>query len=401
MARRWSAILYYSGLILAGLGALSQSKELMAGGTLAVALGYGLTDYFSARPDSITPMTINALVFGVWIGLGHLVACFVVNTRYEATFYSYAAMDFLLEAQYLATLTVIVPLVTYRWFTTLQGGSRRFLPRVPAVALEVSDRTLLICCLALLAFDSAGKLFTFSFEFLGTLAGFLSKSSEIAIFLLTWHWLGPSPTLPKWTRGLLGLWIIFDVVYAAAFSYMRGEMAAPLFAFFLAFLLRKLVTKRVAVIASLVIVVFGGVYKIIGETRGSGIFGSERFEIIREEFLSYGSDGNRTPKDQRDDFPLMPLIARGCHFGQLSQVVRIADAEGYYYGATLEYLSYAFIPRIIWPEKPLITPGQWFAEKIGRGSQISETQFSNSIDMSVAGELYLNFGWAGAIVGEG
>jgi hypothetical protein len=93
------------------------------------------------------------------------------------------------------------------------------------------------------------------------------------------------------------------------------------------------------------------------------------------------------------------LIARGCNFGQLSQVARIADEEGYYYGGTLEYLSYVFIPRIIWPEKPLITPGQWFAEKIGHGTQLSSTGFSNSINMSVAGELYLNFGWVGAVGG--
>jgi len=103
--------------------------------------------------------------------------------------------------------------------------------------------------------------------------------------------------------------------------------------------------------------------------------------------------------DKAGESALMVLIARGCNFGQLSQIARIADEEGYYYGTTLEYLSYAFIPRLIWPEKPLITPGQWFAEKIGHGSRLSDTSFSNSINMSVAGEFYLNFGWLGAIGG--
>ena len=399
MARKFSVFFYYFGIVLTVVGALGQSKELMAGGTLAVALGYGLTDYFSAGADSITPMTINALFFGVWIGLGNLIACFVVNTPYEETFYSYSAMDFLLEAQYLAVLTVVVPLVSYRWFARLHKVPRRFLPHVPGVAVEVSDKTLLIFCLALFGFDWAARLFNIPLESLGTFAGFLSKTSELAIFLLTWHWLGPAPTLPKWTRWLLILGLTFDVVYSAMFSYMRGEVAYPLFAFFLAFLMRKAVTRRVVVIASLVLIVFSFFYKVTGDTRGEDIFGTERIEVILSGFLGDHSDSVLAGNNEGGDSALMSLIARGCNFGQLSQVARVADEEGLYYGRTLEYLSYAFIPRLIWPEKPLITPGQWFAEKIGHGSRISETQFSNSINMTVAGELYLNFGWFGAVAG--
>ena len=195
-----AVILYYLGLLLTVVGAIAQSKELMAGGTLAVALGYGVRDYSGVRPDSITPMTIYAFVFGTWIGLGHLVACFAIGTAYEETFYSYAAMDFLLEAQYLAVLTVVVPLVSYRWFEKLHRVPRRFAPRVQNVAIEVSDRTLLVVCLAMLVVDLAVKVYGFQLEFLGTLGGFLAKTSEISIFLLAWHWIGPSPTLPKWTR---------------------------------------------------------------------------------------------------------------------------------------------------------------------------------------------------------
>ncbi len=398
-ARKVSIGLYYFGILLAIVGALSQTLELMAAGTLATALGYALRDYFSARPDSISPMTVNALFFGVWIGLGHLIACFVVGTVYEETFYSYSAMNLLLEAQYLATLTVIVPLVGYRWFARLHLVPRRFLPRVPAVAVEVSDKTLLILCLAMFAFDWAAKLFNIPLESLGTFASFLSRTSEVAIFLLAWHWLGPSPTLPKWTRWLLILGLTLDVVYSAMFSYMRGEVAYPLFALFLAFLLRKAVTKRVVAIACVVIFVFAVIYKSNGETRGQGIFGLERVEILLKEFRLDRADSNLVGADKGGDSALMVLLARGCNFGQLSQVARIADEEGYYYGTTLEYLSYAFIPRLIWPEKPLITPGQWFAEKIGHGSRLSDTSFSNSINMSVAGELYLNFGWMGAVGG--
>jgi O-antigen polysaccharide polymerase Wzy len=396
--RKFSIGLYHIGIALAVVGAVLQSIELMAGGTLATALGYGLRDYFSARPDSITPMTINALVFGVWMGTGNLMACFVIGTKYETTFYSYSAMNYVLEAQYLATLSVIVPLVSYPWFAKLQAVPRRFLPRVPGVRIEISDKALSILCVALFVFDWTTKLINIPLEFMGTFASFLSSTSAIAIFLLTWHWLGPNPTLPKWTRWILILGIAIDVTYAGLFSYMRGPVAYPLFIFFLAFLLRKAVTKRVLAITCVVVFAFAILYKTVGETRGQGIFGLERVEILLKEFRLDRPGGNLSGTGGSES-AMMVLVARGCNFGQLSQVARIADEEGYYYGSTLEYLTYAFIPRVIWPDKPLITPGQWFAEKIEHGSRLSDTQFSNSINMSVAGELYLNFGWPGAVIG--
>lgn len=59
---------------------------------------------------------------------------------------------------------------------------------------------------------------------------------------------------------------------------------------------------------------------------------------------------------------------------------------------------FVFIPRVLWPDKPTVVPGQWFAERLGRG-QATATGFSNAINMTVPGELYLNFGWLGMLLG--
>jgi hypothetical protein len=224
----------------------------------------------------------------------------------------------------------------------------------------------------------------------------------MAIFILTWHWFGPNPTFPKWTRWLLFAAIAADVGYSLLFSYMRGEVAYPLLMFFLALMMRKAVTRKHIALAVLILPVLAFVYRGIGELRGEGIYGTERVSRLTEQ-LSPGAAGMDSieggEEEEGMDIALMTLMARGCLFAQMSQVARIADEEGFYNGETLEYMTYAFIPRIIWPEKPLITPGQWFAEKIGRGQRISETKFSNSINMSLVGEFYLNFGWIGAILG--
>jgi hypothetical protein len=398
--RTLALLLYYFSLALSFVGVLLQSIEMMAGGILGATIGYALKDYLSHESGSITPITVNAIFFGAWLGLGNLVGYYIKDTSYEKTFYAYSAMDYLLDAQILATIAALVPLITYPWMRKLAAGP--VLPKAPKVGFEVSDRVALIFCLALLAIGWMNNLAMAALGDLGTLSAIVGRGSEMAIFILTWHWFGPNPTFPKWTRWLLFAAIAADVGYSLLFSYMRGEVAYPLLMFFLALMMRKAVTRKHIALAVLILPVLAFVYRGIGELRGEGIYGTERVSRLTEQ-LSPGAAGMDSieggEEEEGMDIALMTLMARGCLFAQMSQVARIADEEGFYNGETLEYMTYAFIPRIIWPEKPLITPGQWFAEKIGRGQRISETKFSNSINMSLVGEFYLNFGWIGAILG--
>src|SRR6478609_3497096 len=83
------------------------------------------------------------------------------------------------------------------------------------------------------------------------------------------------------------------------------------------------------------------------------------------------------------------ILARSSTLNQLSQVVELQVEDGYYNGATMSYIAFAFIPRFIWPEKPLIMQGRWFANEIGmaynHGSTGSLMDVNNSINMTVAG----------------
>jgi hypothetical protein len=397
--RTFALLLYYFGVAFSLLGVLVQSIEFMSAGVLSASVGYALRDYLSREDFSITPITVNAIFFGTWLGLGNLVGYYVRGTEYEGTFYGYADMHFLLEAQVLSTIAAVIPLVIYPRLNKLVAGPNAPLPRIPGVGFDMSDRTALILCLILLAIGWANTISAAALGSLGTFSSIVGRGSELAIFILTWHWFGPKPTFPAWTKWLLFAAIICDVTYSLLFSYMRGEVVYPLLMFFLALMMRKAMTKKHIALVLLLLPVLAFVYRGIGELRGYGIYGAERVTKLTEQ-LGPGAAGADSPEEREGiDNALMTLMARGCLFGQLSQVARIVDEEGYYDGETLEYITYAFIPRIIWPEKPLITPGQWFAEKIGRGWRISDTSFSNSINMTLAGEFYLNFGWIGAILG--
>jgi hypothetical protein len=73
------------------------------------------------------------------------------------------------------------------------------------------------------------------------------------------------------------------------------------------------------------------------------------------------------------------------------------DRSGLMLGETMKYASYAFIPRIIWPDKPTVTRGGWFSAYLGLYD--TEADATTAIGMTAVGELYWNFGIIGVLVG--
>jgi hypothetical protein len=63
------------------------------------------------------------------------------------------------------------------------------------------------------------------------------------------------------------------------------------------------------------------------------------------------------------------------------------------HGLTLIDLPFAFIPRIIWPDKPSVPAGQLFNKQFYHGTD------DTYISPSHLGELYWNFGWPGVLIG--
>ena len=82
--------------------------------------------------------------------------------------------------------------------------------------------------------------------------------------------------------------------------------------------------------------------------------------------------------------------ASACIYGEVQKT-------GFMWGEGMDYLVYAFIPRIIWPEKPTITRGAWFTVYLGQAR--TEEKATTSLGQTASGELYWNFGWAGTFVG--
>ncbi|HUP22928.1 MAG TPA: hypothetical protein VNB06_08305 [Thermoanaerobaculia bacterium] len=373
-------------LVLLGLGIVGGLPAMIGLAMLMGSASYAGRDY---RRGNVTPMTIYALIAGCWIGLAHTIAPLTLHSRFEGAFFDeWTNFRFLLEGQILAAVMVFVPLLVYPRIARLQRQGLPF--RVPTVGFEMSPSSTLKFYLALLMAHWIQRLTHVDVGFLGSVGGLVSRGSEIFIFLMAWHWYGRNRLFPRWTRGLLFLALGADVLHSLLFSYMRGEIAYPLFMFFAAVVLRKALSARLIATAVAALLLIGLVYGPIGELRQGGSVGAKRVEDV---VYSYQSERWHATES------VLTLVARSNYLGVLTAVFGVVQQDGFYQGSTLSYLIYVFIPRAIWPGKPIIAPGQWFAAKLGRGTQLAPGRFSNAIAPTLAGEFYMNFGWLGAIVG--
>lgn len=191
----------------------------------------------------------------------------------------------------------------------------------------------------------------------------------------------------KW---ILAALVVHVTVDQLLFSYMRSGSLWPALSLFLAFALRRRINRRVATAMVAVMVLFILVLEPLSDMRQQSIVGRGRFNRLV-------SDTRPNPAGFTDG--MMHVLARVSTSSQLSQIGRIADEDGLLGGETVSYALFIFIPRAIWPDKPQIAPAQWFAEKIGRGQRLASGKFSNAVNMTVPGELFLNFGWIGTILG--
>lgn len=92
---------------------------------------------------------------------------------------------------------------------------------------------------------------------------------------------------------------------------------------------------------------------------------------------------------------LISTVARMDCIGAASVLIRDTPrVSPFQRGRTLGLFFVAFIPRVLWPGKPIITIGQWFTDTYGSGPEIESSTAPSQI-----GEFFINFGYLGIIGG--
>lgn len=380
-------VLVYAGTLGVVCGIAADLAWLVAAATSVFCLGLAVFDFRPGPVVRFSPLTLFALGSAI-TGFANAWGLRMADTPKRRLYFLYAADEHLMLAVCLALAGAVLPVLGF-WIG--RGRSISVLGRaLPRVKGDISRRVLTwlggIVGLSVVGLKAGSLL-----PSLGTFSDVIRQLPILIAFTLA-RYAGRD-------NSRSALVVAFAVAAAESvrcvlFAYLRSDMILPLFAFALGMLLGKRSLKPlrsmvfVPIYAAVaVFIVFFGTF---GSTRENIGHGMERLSAVFSAHDARSGDAGSQET----------ILSRSTSFNQLSQIGRIVDQDGFLDGATLSYLSYAFIPRFLWPEKPEIALGAWYASRIGQASMTSSGRYNNSINMTIAGELYLNFGWIGVLIGN-
>lgn len=380
-------VLAWAAVTCGVAGLIDRSPSLVSATAVLSGCTFVLHDIRSLDQRAIEPITLFALGFAV-TGVANLAAVASIQRLGELSPYAlYVRVDYLYLATCLHLAGGIATIVGYRvvgsWTPIRVVGSI-----LPDVAVRSNARSIAIGGTILAIVGLASTVIPVSKKF-GTIAGLIGLTPAIVIFVFARF------GAARKRRGFLITAVtiaILDASQAALFAYLRSEILIPIIALLLGTVLGSQTLR--ALRAKYLMPAYAGIafflvyFGALGTARRAS--GEQRILAIEQ-----GAQAAAQPDTPRK----ATLMARLSNVNQLSEIGGLVESDGYLQGETLSYLAFAFIPRILWPEKPSIAKGQWFAFKIGQAMPRPDGSYSNSVNMTVPGELYLNYGWLGVTLG--
>ncbi len=187
---------------------------------------------------------------------------------------------------------------------------------------------------------------------------------------------------------------VLQTIIALFTSYLRSDLITPAVSFYGGYFIGKgslkyLFSYRIIPILFMMFL-FSLFFNTLSGSRSSFI---SAFSQDKEQMMGY-TDLSTKDNDRGG------AMDRSSNIAQLSNVIYLVEKNGHYNGRASFPLLAALVPRALWPDKPNIELGAWFALEIGAASISPITgRANNSVNMTIPGELYLDFGWIGVIIG--
>jgi hypothetical protein len=375
--------------ILRGLALMFLIIAIISGEPLFTAFAGGA--FFTALASEavlkadlvLRPSMLIALTFAVQFNFANALAMMTINKSNEARYLYYAVPGYFFEA---SLIGVLGGLAMYLGAALTERRQAQVTTRsLFHLRLNVSEKQARAAILIIFLLAFIASIFA-TLDGFGTIKDLIKLIPVLAIFL----WSRQLHLKEKWGWFWLYLMVTTLFAYAFFFAFLRSEIIMPILFAFLGLMyahgIKFLRSTRLIPLWGLFLV-FTIIFPILGQVRSTAGLGIDKYEAVTIGVKDEQADSGES------------LLARSSTVNQLTQIVRLTKDNGFYDGLTMEYLAFVFIPRFVWPEKPMVAMGQWFAAEIGQGRLLESGEFSNSINMTIPGEFYLNFGWVGVALG--
>lgn len=387
-ANRIRALCWWGATLAFVPGFTLERPWLLSLAACLAALAFVFADVGRIRVGGVSAITVYSLSAAA-IGFANTIGLLSVGGEKESVYFLYTADEHLMLAMLLALAGTILPVLGFRW--AMAPATRPFYSWLPEISGRLSVMDLMRYGALLAGFVFIVRLL-YPLPALGTLTAIFVMAPQLTAFSLARA--GAEFRVASALTLALAI-AAADSVYALLYQFLRADVVAPLAAVILGALFGarslRVMRRRIFIPIYGAFALFALYFGAFAAARSVG--GIERI-ISAQEFYERVEGGGAAPTAARQT-----VLSRLTTFNQLSQVRRVVEEDGFLDGQTLEYMGFALVPRFLWPEKPTIAKGAWWAVRIGQANVRPDGTITNSVNMTIPGELYLNFGWLGVAVG--
>lgn len=377
----------------------SLSQELLATILLYVCL-YPTARYFARGESGVPVFSVLCLAYAVQFAIPIFTSepeILLVNAEIKRLEESHV------EAALL--LSILGVLALQFGYYALQSG--RFAKRVPAIDLHLNEKKAVVYCFLIgLAVPAVFILrVALSDEWNQQLAAiFRVLQNQQLVIIGILGWLAYSGRGTNWHRLLLYLVIAMTVWRGLSTAFLE-QAALPIIVLFVT---KWLYTKRLSVLsitAIVFIVIFlspvkGSFREAVWSDSAAQADATADFlyrpSLWIEQAAQYWWDTFSGERDIAE--ATSSATSRSDLIHQFAHIYSLTpEFSPYQYGDTYSYFAVAWIPRILWPDKPKAgSANEYFAVTYALTTE--EGAKRSTFGVSLLGEGYINFGVAGVLL---
>ena len=357
---------------------------------LAVFMGYcalSLVQIARSGGSLVTPMSL-LYVISMVIAYSNMDLIKISTTSQNITYYY-------IQKKYISDAALIYCIGSVCFMVGMDLAKKISLP---AIAIAITPaQTKLFFFFVLIFCNRYALILLWS---LGSISKLFYLSSLLGIMFFVIVWIREND---RTSRNRAIILYVTTTILSVFLAYLRSEIIMPSIIFVLGLIIAY---NDVRVFASyrmipfvLIFLLFSSLFSKIGRDRETKSNAQIIAETLSGDSKEDDYESSATPVTE-DKEKKGTLFQRVANLAQLTQVVRLTEKNGFYEGRASAPLALALIPRFLWPDKPTIELGTWFALEAGIAYKADKfSRANNSVNMTIMGELFLDFGWLGVVLG--